>query len=378
MRRFGYYALTLLSALCLSVQFGACGVEPSAELRGQWVQVSAPAATPPARMNQSMVHRPKSDDFLLFGGVYLDQPGSPVSASTLLGDTWSYAPATNEWREIAPAGVSPSARTGQQMVFCPDRDVALLFGGQDASLASLDDLWELDPELQQWTDLRPHGQRPSGRVEAAMGYDETSHTVLLFGGSTSSSLGDEATLLDDLWRYDATSNTWEELHLDGRRPGPRRWASLAYDSVSHKMFLFGGYARVTSDSPWQPTGELWAYDPASNRWEEVTPAGDDSPPSGVLIYEPGIAKLLVFSAEESEDGALVSWVWSYDPINNQGMEVPSANSAPPAWDGQSVTCSSGTQGVFIYGGCNAFELAAGRAREVIYSKDFWIWTAETG
>lgn len=43
------------------------------------------------------------------------------------------------------------------------------------------------------------------------------------------------------WAYDFATNRWTELSPAGDRPPARRFHSMVYDSGANKMILFGGY-----------------------------------------------------------------------------------------------------------------------------------------
>ena len=107
----------------------------------------------------------------------------------------------------------------QQMVYLPKKQVALMYGGADLdtsgpSKLGLGDLWEYDVRANTWSELRPSGDQPPTRVSAAMAYDEGSGKVLLFGGYALSheSGGSSFVYLNDLWAYDPAANKWSERH----------------------------------------------------------------------------------------------------------------------------------------------------------------------
>jgi len=93
-----------------------------------------------------------------------------------------------------------------------------------------------------------------------MVYDSAGKKVIMFGGAGGAG--------NDTWAYDPTANSWTELHPAGDLPSARCAYSMVYDSAHGRVILFGGHhGDATLD-------DTWSYDPASNTWTELHPAGD--------------------------------------------------------------------------------------------------------
>jgi N-acetylneuraminic acid mutarotase len=105
-----------------------------------------------------------------------------------------------------------------------------------------------------WTDLSPVGDVPSARTGHSMVYDSTSRKVVLFGGN---GLGFPHVLNDTLV-YDPATNTWTELRPAGDLPLERIFASMVYDSGTGRVILFGG-----SNGQGARFNDTWAYYPPS-------------------------------------------------------------------------------------------------------------------
>ena len=67
----------------------------------------------------------------------------------------------------------------------------------------------------------------------------------------------------------------------GSNPSPRGYVSMAYDSESEQVKLFGGQAGIYTDSN-NSNNETWAFDVATNTWKEMKP--NLSPPAGQQVY----------------------------------------------------------------------------------------------
>jgi len=180
--------------------------------------------------------------------VVLSISGIALSSGTLT--TPSYV--SNYVRSFTPIiyTVGPSARSWAELVYDPVGKQAFLFGGNDSS-GALNDLWKYNVTTNEWTLMNPSGTPPSARSRFSMVLDSTNRTLLVFGGLSS----DETTNLNDLYKYDITSNTWSQPGVTGGPPAIRREHAASYDSYNKWLLIFGGY-NVASGS----LGDSWKCD----------------------------------------------------------------------------------------------------------------------
>ena len=161
------------------------------------------------------------------------------------------------WVRIATEG--PPPRHDASMCFDSDRQVTVLFGGATPAPGAagfLGDTWEFDGT--NWTQRLPVTS-PSGRYQANMVYDSIRHRVVLFGGEHyDRSYGSRFS--PETWEWDGTNwNLVTTAHL----PPWREWLypyTACYDSNRKEMLLFG----FLSDP-------LWAYD--GTDWSVRNPGG---------------------------------------------------------------------------------------------------------
>jgi gliding motility-associated-like protein len=179
-----------------------------------------------------------------------------------------------------------------------------LFGGEGYDVAGLyadflSDLWKYDPISNQWTwvkgdnTIHQYGvygtkgvanmaNKPGSRYESVTWTDGAGN-FWLFGGVGYAASGGTG-LLNDLWKYDPSSNQWTWISGDNvvgqkatygtlgvanaaNKPGSRI-ESVSWIDGSGALWLFGGVGYVASGT----TGllnDLWKYDPASNQWTWV-------------------------------------------------------------------------------------------------------------
>ncbi len=165
------------------------------------------------------------------------------------------------WWEVQ--GQSPSARIGAAMGYDDDLGQAILFGGLGSS-GVLSDTWSFDFGSLQWQRLN-NVVPPPGRTDHVMTGGPVSARCFLFGGRDN---GTPEVYFDDLWVLDPVIEEWIRLNPapnpDGRRPGPRYGASFVQLNGDHYL-LYGGLA---------PNGgsyaEWWVYDAAADAWTDRT------------------------------------------------------------------------------------------------------------
>jgi len=110
-----------------------------------------------------------------------------------------------------------------------------------------------------WTRLRP-GRSPAAREDHTWTVDKDSAAAYLFGGR------DGATIFDDLWRFDLATDTWARLRPGGARPNARFGHNAAWVPGTG-LVIFAGQRGS------EFFNDLWAYDPASERWTELPDRG---------------------------------------------------------------------------------------------------------
>ncbi len=252
-----------------------------------------------------------SGNFWLFGGQ-----GYGESTQGRLNDLWKYSPVTNMWTWVSgskstntsgvygtitvPSATNyPGARSnGSGWVDAVGN--IWIFGGdgyaQGYSYSDrLNDLWRYNPTSNQWTWMSgnntpyvsgvygtmgtPSPANKPGSREGTMACKDNSGNFYLFGGYgyNESGIG----LLNDLWRYNTTTNQWTWLKGDKsglflgvygtqgtasatNKPGGREFAAMSIDA-SNNIWLFGGYGRPATNTNGR-LSDLWRYNIATTQW----------------------------------------------------------------------------------------------------------------
>lgn len=152
----------------------------------------------------SLCYDRQHKQFVLFGGGNIQSPrGDP--------GTWTYNPASNEWKQL-DLTVQPPQRANSQLVYDPVHQKVVLFGG-DQLHQLIADTWTFDLATQKWTQVRP-AHSPSPRAGHALAWLPTTKKILLLGGYTyTSAVGYVERLYQPLpleaWTYDLAANEWQ-------------------------------------------------------------------------------------------------------------------------------------------------------------------------
>ncbi len=95
-----------------------------------------------------------------------------------------------------------------------------------------------------------------GRSFHAMAYDSLRHRVVLFGGYNG------ATQVNDTWEWDGT---WSPITSNTTPPPPRHGHALVYDPQRQRVVLFGGSANSgRMNDTWEWDGTSWVQPPVLN------------------------------------------------------------------------------------------------------------------
>ena len=232
-----------------------------------WSQLT-PATSPPGRWSATMAYDPATGTVVLFGGY---------SGSSYLSDTWSWNGIT--WSHLTPA-TSPPARAGAMMDYDPTTGTMVLFGGSPGS-GFLSDTWTWNGTT--WSELTPadssartfernDGLRPGHRTpwSSLAGTGSSGNLSKTPGPGTAptgakltpaaspparfrrihglrrghsgihvpcSAVSAPLALSSDTWTWDGT--TWTQL-TPAASPPSREYPSMAYDTATSNMVLFGG------------------------------------------------------------------------------------------------------------------------------------------
>ena len=232
-----------------------------------WSPLATDGPLPAGRYWHASAWDDARDQLVVFGGHGGD-------LNNPLADLWalSFAGATPTWSQITPLGPAPSGRFLSQLVYDSARDrFLLMFGDHEPQV--LGDVWELRlSPAPAWRQLAPAGVPPSARGAEMCVYEPAHDRVLMFGG------GNLNGLLDDLWalEFGSGDGVWQELPVPPG-PSPRNLGVLRMDPLHNRLVLFGGYgvSQVVDNVTYiEPLNDTWALNLAGTpAWQALSPAG---------------------------------------------------------------------------------------------------------
>ena len=201
----------------------------------------------------------------------------------------------------------------------------------------LGDTWAYDFAANSWTELKPPGTPPSARSAAAMVYDSSIHKLILYGGADANGPSNE------IWAYDPAANKWTNLNPAGTIPEARSGASLVLDPSTGKLIMYGG---IGADGQLNDT---WAYDPAANTWTDLKPSGTAPDPRAnqVMAWDSATGKAILFGGFTSTD---TNDTWAHDAAANSWTKLHPAGSLPSVRDSACMAFDPFTGKFILFGG----------------------------
>jgi len=146
-----------------------------------------------------------------------------------------------------------------------------------------------------WKQLSPKTS-PSARAFSAMAYDPVSKKIVLFGGFDGNSH------LKETWTFDGT--TWARQKTSVS-PSGRAAASMAFDRVTRRLVLFGGFDGA------HYLGDTWLWDGATSRWTQAHPKSSPTAVTGPMLFaDPKNGHADEFGGFDGKLYQLTTWRWT--------------------------------------------------------------------
>ena len=306
--------------------------------------VAVDEENPGLRTGQKMVYNPVAAEIILFGG------NRGNGENSIMNTVWKYNISQSEWMEVNP-NVSPISRYNHHMVYLPENNSILLFGGRrNSDYTELDDTWIFDLITNTWEEIISP-TKPPARQFSSLTYDSQSERTLLFGG-----FGLNEVHTNDLWEFTPENNTWKEITATNP-PQSRYGHSLIYRNATNMAYLFGGRTLGLNN-------DLWGFDPSINTWNSIVTS--TKPLQRYVhcmeyILESDLGFLFA-GDNENTPGRALDDTWVYNFTANSWSEIQPQNSPPPRLI-YSMCYDNSQNQVYIYGGLTEdYQLCLG---------DFW-------
>jgi len=201
---------------------------------GAWTQFSIPATNPGVRQDSQMVYMPNVDRVLLYGGL---------ANASAIPDAWEYNPNANTWRQVC-SNCSPGGRVDGALVYDEASGKVVLWGGTAAyTTPALASTFLYDPTAKPadqcdntcFAAANPVQEAPPAAAPC-FGYDHQRQRVVVYGNTG-----------DSVYAYTTGSNTWSSLGVGGTPPGRdlgggngNQDSFCGYDSKNDWFLLFNG------------------------------------------------------------------------------------------------------------------------------------------
>ena len=267
----------------------------------QWSKVSTTGKPPSARFGHTAVYNSSSNRMIVFGGG----TGFPGPCAN---DLWVLKRPNSvgggpAWVALTPTGTLPGVREGHVAAYDETSNTMIVFGGTDCNGNFYSDLWILSNAdgttgTPTWTLAAPLGVGPSARTQASAIYDSTNNVMTVFGGGTVST-----TAFNDVWTLSNASGstgtpTWTQLAPTGTAPTARSGQSAIYDAANNRMVVHGGISvrgAVQSDTWILTNANGIGGTPA---WTQLSPT-DTAPArrSHTAIYDPTSNEMVIFGGD---------------------------------------------------------------------------------
>jgi hypothetical protein len=218
----------------------------------------------------------------------------------------------NEFKNITTTKDKPEARRFSTLVYDASLKKIVLFGGYDLQNFK-DDTWTWDGA--NWTEVKR--DKPPNRALHTMWYDPIQKRTILYGGIGRESIEEKVQRFSDMWAF--TGNGWTKLNVTNT-PGERLGPQYAIDPATGKLLLFGGLKAELTDPSDEDSlrrqfydNETWQWDGGASTWTKLTPATSPAArQNGRLAYDPLSQRLVLFGGYA---GFFFSDIWSWTGTN---------------------------------------------------------------
>jgi hypothetical protein len=265
-----------------------------------------PTTSPEPRGEVKGVYDADKDRLLVFGGNIL----APVMCSPQydqVAELWAFELDCNNWRQIEAAG-GPSGRSRISTAVDTMRNRMLVFGGMEgdpfAGSTRYDEVWAFDMTADTWEQITTTGTGPTPKGYAIAFYDEAGDRLIVHGGDPGGFTG-----IDEMHALDLATNTWSEI-TPAMTPGARLYHGVTIRN--DEAIIFGGAGGFGAESY---LNDIWAFDMTTDSWRLVRGGGPDAPITrfgAEVFYDAAGDRLIVFGGHDSTDLGNSNDVHAYD------------------------------------------------------------------
>ncbi len=239
------------------------------------------------------------------------------------------------WTMLSTTG-SITGRSNASAIYIPADNRMIVFGGI-TSAGNVNEVWSLDLNSNAWSLIPPtSAQAPAPRATHICMYDSLLNRMLVWSGQGSQ-------LYNDVWAFNFSDSTWQELFTDGNvigAPLKRYGTATIFDPLNRNMINFAGF---TTSGRFDDT---WAFDVDSTKWT------DESnlyfPLKRCLTsqsFAPDRREMIVFGGQETGN---LNDIWTLNADTYSWTDLTPVSKPPARHFPSNSYCGNGY--VVIFGG----------------------------
>lgn len=179
-------------------------------------------------------------------------------------------------------GVAPPRRGDMAFAVDPTSERVIMVFGDRAEPAMcnpaasdfVDDAFVFDPRTGRWAAIEiAAGPKPLRRARSSGAWDVQRNRFVLFGGRFREGTSGAYTFLRDLWALDPTTGIWTELsaQTNAQAPSGRMNATMLADPDRDRILIHAG--GTVSGTSYTVDSQTWAFSLASGTWSQIGRTG---------------------------------------------------------------------------------------------------------
>jgi hypothetical protein len=232
-------------------------------------------------------------------------------------------------------GTMPSPRFSHNAMYDSAQHRMLIWSGQGAELYN--DVWAFNLTTYTWQELWHDGNvsgAPLKRYGTAAVFDPLTRRLVNFAGFTTSGR------FDDTWTFDVDNKRWTDQTANPR-PLRRCLHSASFAHDRHQMILYGGQSSDRLD-------DVWSLDLDTYVWSNLTPATRPAGryfPSNVYA---GNGNVIIFGGETNQGPS--AELWKFSLSSNSWESLAQGNTRPSARSSHAAIYVPSQHKMIIFGG----------------------------
>ncbi len=220
-----------------------------------------------------------------------------------------------QWTQLKPSGNAPAPRGNAAAIYDPVAHRLVAFGGRVPG-GELNDVWALDLGEMRWRNITPNsGPAPTPRWSHNAVYDPAAHRMLVWSGRGG------GMFYNDVWSFDLNAHTWTELAASDPLPNLRYGTAAVFDPLANELVNFAGF---TDAGRFEDT---WRFDPNNALWRELGATENPGPRClHSASYDSRAHRMLIYGGQRGS--SRLGDLWALD-LNGDSWSELTVDTSPP-------------------------------------------------